>query len=334
MPDPILMGEAFAAAAALAVAVALLFRISSRAEVGTAGAVLAVLSGFYAGLWILGLLPRFPPREDMDRLLLIVLPGAAVAEVVAAEGRRSAWIARGAIAAVTFASPSAVSELAEALEVLSVDAPVVIVFDDLQWTDPSTAELLAFLASRREPARLLIVGTYRPEEVPRGQPLTRVTSELIAHRQASSISLGGLGSEAVDAYLSKRFQGHAFPPELARTLEQRRRHVHAEHTSARRHLLRERDRGGSSAAADVEYPLAGARRRALQQELGDRRFLHDRDQRFEFAEGDSIAGFIGKGRRQAQVGSHGRPDAGEQHSSTHFRQKFATCTDHDCCPFG
>jgi predicted ATPase/DNA-binding winged helix-turn-helix (wHTH) protein len=111
-----------------------------------------------------------------------------------------------------------VRELAEALEALSVDAPVVVVFDDLQWTDPSTAELLSFLSSRREPARLLILGMYRPEEVARGHPLTRVTAELTAHRHASSIALEGLGTEAVGVYLAKRCPGHRFPPELARTL--------------------------------------------------------------------------------------------------------------------
>lgn len=112
-----------------------------------------------------------------------------------------------------------VRELAAALEALSLEKPVVMVFEDLHWTDPSTAELIAFLGIRRDPARLLIVGTYRPEEVPRGHPLTRVTGELIAHRQASSMALGGLASEAIDAYLSRRCPGHTFPPELARTLE-------------------------------------------------------------------------------------------------------------------
>jgi DNA-binding winged helix-turn-helix (wHTH) protein/tetratricopeptide (TPR) repeat protein len=112
-----------------------------------------------------------------------------------------------------------VCELADALEALSVEAPVVIVFDDLQWTDPSTAELIAFLGSRREPAQLLIVGTYRPEESPRGHPLTRLTGELIAHRWASSIVLDGLSSAAVDAYLAQRCPGHSFPQELAPTLE-------------------------------------------------------------------------------------------------------------------
>jgi DNA-binding winged helix-turn-helix (wHTH) protein len=113
-----------------------------------------------------------------------------------------------------------VRELAEALEALSLDAPVVVVFDDLQWTDPSTAELLSFLGGRREPARLLILCTYRPEEVPRGHPLTRVTGELIAHRHASSIALQGLGTEEVGAYLAKCRPGHRFPPDLARTLHQ------------------------------------------------------------------------------------------------------------------
>ncbi len=112
-----------------------------------------------------------------------------------------------------------VCELADALEALSVEAPVVVVFDDLQWTDPSTAELIAFLGNRREPAQLLIVGTYRPEESRRGHPLTRLTGELVAHRLASAIALEGLGVSAVEAYLSKRFAGHGFPPELARTLE-------------------------------------------------------------------------------------------------------------------
>jgi predicted ATPase/DNA-binding winged helix-turn-helix (wHTH) protein len=110
-------------------------------------------------------------------------------------------------------------ELADALEALSMATPVVLVFEDLHWTDPSTAELIAFLGNRREPAQLLMVGTYRPEETVRGNPLTRVTGELIAHRRASSIALEGLGFDAVNAYLSKRCPDHTFPPELARALE-------------------------------------------------------------------------------------------------------------------
>lgn len=109
-------------------------------------------------------------------------------------------------------------ELGEALDVLGADALVILVFDDLQWTDPSTAECVAFLAGRREPARLLLIGTYRTAEVPRSHPISRVTGELIAHRQASSIALDNLGLDAVVAYLSKRFPLHRFPVDLAATL--------------------------------------------------------------------------------------------------------------------
>jgi DNA-binding winged helix-turn-helix (wHTH) protein len=113
----------------------------------------------------------------------------------------------------------AMCELADALEVLSAHAPIVLVLDDLQRVDLATARLITFLSRRREPARLLIIGTYRSREVRRGHPVTKVAAELIAHRLASSIEVGGLSSEDVDAYLSRRYPRRALPAELARTLQ-------------------------------------------------------------------------------------------------------------------
>src|SRR5206468_9686388 len=55
-------------------------------------------------------------------------------------------------------------ELAQALEVLTTDRPLVLVLEDLQWSDLSTVEFLTYMAQRREPARLLVLGTYRPAE--------------------------------------------------------------------------------------------------------------------------------------------------------------------------
>ena len=56
-------------------------------------------------------------------------------------------------------------ELAEALEVITVERPLVLVLEDLHWSDVSTLDLLSMLARRQERARLLIIGTYRPVEV-------------------------------------------------------------------------------------------------------------------------------------------------------------------------
>jgi hypothetical protein len=100
MPDLMLMGEAFAAAAALGLLVTLLFSRSSRVGVASAGAVLAVVAAVPAGLWVLGLLPHLPPADALDRLLVVVLPAAAGAELLAAASAPAGWVARGVVAAL------------------------------------------------------------------------------------------------------------------------------------------------------------------------------------------------------------------------------------------
>jgi tetratricopeptide (TPR) repeat protein len=109
-------------------------------------------------------------------------------------------------------------EIAEAFEALSTERPVVLALDDLQWSDHSTAELISMLGRRRESARLLVMGTYRPGELAKTHPLKRVVAELVAHRQATSLSLDGLAESAVEQYLALRYANNDFPRELASTL--------------------------------------------------------------------------------------------------------------------
>src|SRR5262249_23786111 len=49
-------------------------------------------------------------------------------------------------------------ELAEALEVLTATRPLVLVLEDLHWSDHATLEWLAYVVRRRDPARLLLLG--------------------------------------------------------------------------------------------------------------------------------------------------------------------------------
>ena len=75
-------------------------------------------------------------------------------------------------------------ELADAVEAMTVERPLVLVLEDLHWSDHSTLELLSALARRPEPARLLIVGTYRPPgSLADDHPLRAVVQELRLHRQ-------------------------------------------------------------------------------------------------------------------------------------------------------
>jgi DNA-binding winged helix-turn-helix (wHTH) protein len=75
--------------------------------------------------------------------------------------------------------PRMLREMAEALETLTAETPLVLVLEDLHWSDYATLDLVAMLAQRREPARLLLLGTYRPVEViVRGHPLKTIKQEL------------------------------------------------------------------------------------------------------------------------------------------------------------
>src|SRR6185295_6564468 len=81
-------------------------------------------------------------------------------------------------------------ELSVALDVASAVQPLVLVLEDLQWSDPSTVEALAMLARRREPARLLVVGTYRAAEVVvRAHPLHPMKHELVRQGRAVEVPL-------------------------------------------------------------------------------------------------------------------------------------------------
>jgi predicted ATPase len=96
-------------------------------------------------------------------------------------------------------------ELAEALDALASERPGVLVLEDLHWSDASTVEAIALLARRRDAARLLVLGTYRPVElILHDHPLKTVKQELAAHGQCAEVLLGGLSPEAVAAYLAQR----------------------------------------------------------------------------------------------------------------------------------
>jgi predicted ATPase len=97
-------------------------------------------------------------------------------------------------------------EMAEALEVMAANAPLVLLLEDLHWSDPSTLDLIATVARRNEPARLMILGTYRPVEMLAGEnPLRGMTEELELHQQAMELRLPLLSEAAVAAYVAQRF---------------------------------------------------------------------------------------------------------------------------------
>jgi DNA-binding winged helix-turn-helix (wHTH) protein/predicted ATPase len=107
-------------------------------------------------------------------------------------------------------------EMGEALEALTRDTPLVLILEDLHWSDYSTLDLISYLASQRQAAHLMLIGTYRPVELAvSGHPLLAVKRELLAKQHCEEVPLEYLSEESVGSYLAGRFCDNRFPGALA-----------------------------------------------------------------------------------------------------------------------
>lgn len=129
---------------------------------------------------------------------------------------------------------------------LAARVPLVLVLDDLQWADAASCALLFHLAQNLKDARVLLIGTYRANDVALGRagdrhPLTQVLNELKRYHGDIVIDLDALGDESRRAFVSaiidsepnelgpafrealhRHTRGHAlFTVELLRALQER-----------------------------------------------------------------------------------------------------------------
>ena len=112
------------------------------------------------------------------------------------------------------------------LSELAAERPVLLVLEDLHWADGSTRNLLSFLLSRLRAQRLVIIGSYREEDVHRRHPLRALLAELVRLPALERIELRpfdpadalafveALAEEPLDPYIAadvaERSEGNPF----------------------------------------------------------------------------------------------------------------------------
>jgi predicted ATPase/DNA-binding winged helix-turn-helix (wHTH) protein len=179
---------------------------------GIAEAYLPVLEAFARLL-------REPGTERVMRVLETHAP-TWLLQLPWLNGRDDRETLRGQVLGV--AKNRMLREMAEAVEALTAAAPLVLVLEDLHWSDYSTLDLVAMLASREETARLLVLGSYRSTDAAAAaHPLRALVQGLRVRRQCEDLMPPFLREPHVAAYLAQRFGGHAFPRELAHALRER-----------------------------------------------------------------------------------------------------------------
>ncbi|MFE0178279.1 AAA family ATPase [Streptomyces sp. NPDC059002] len=86
---------------------------------------------------------------------------------------------------------------AQLLERLAADRTLVVAIEDLHWADPSTRDLLGYLVRSLQPSRLLLVATYRTDDIHRRHPLRPFLAELNRTRAVQRLDLPRLGRDEV-----------------------------------------------------------------------------------------------------------------------------------------
>ena len=109
-------------------------------------------------------------------------------------------------------------EFGQALLAVTASRTLILVLEDLHWSDQSTLDLLLWLARSSQPTRLMVIGTWRPAEISHVHTLH---AELAVRTTCRELLLGFLSEPAVAAYVEARFPGRRIPAGLARSLRAR-----------------------------------------------------------------------------------------------------------------
>ena len=166
----------------------------------------------------LGRLGREPGREGLVELLRRQAPTwLAQLPALAASGEREAM--SGPVPGL--AQQSMLREMTETLDSLTASVPLVLVLEDMQWSDPATLDLLAALARRRHAARLLVIATYRPVDESGASAVHALAQELALHRRCEQLPLFPLGVDEVAQCLARRLRVDAVPAALATLVQER-----------------------------------------------------------------------------------------------------------------
>jgi DNA-binding CsgD family transcriptional regulator len=91
------------------------------------------------------------------------------------------------------------------LSVIAASQPLVVILEDLHWSDPASLDLLRHLARSRDRLPVLIVGTYRDDEITREHLLFHFLPLLVREADAERLDLRRLDRTAIASAVGRRY---------------------------------------------------------------------------------------------------------------------------------
>jgi len=113
-------------------------------------------------------------------------------------------------------------EMGELLDRYSERRPLLLVTEDLHWSDRATLQLMDYIARRRGSARLMWLASFRPAEaIALDHPLNPVRHELRLHGLCEEIALDPFSETEVAHYVAQRSPALAGNEAFVRALHER-----------------------------------------------------------------------------------------------------------------
>jgi len=110
-------------------------------------------------------------------------------------------------------------EFGELLDRYTQDRPLLLITEDLQWSDHATVNLINHVARRRGTARWMWLATFRVAEViAEDHPVRAVRHELRLHRLAEEILVDPFSEQELAAYVARRGVGADWPEAFVQAL--------------------------------------------------------------------------------------------------------------------
>ncbi|MFF9221371.1 helix-turn-helix transcriptional regulator [Streptomyces viridosporus] len=108
---------------------------------------------------------------------------------------------------------------ARLLERVATEHTVVLALEDLHWADASTRHLLAYLFRTLRTGRLVVLATYRSDDIHRRHPLRPLLAELDRLRTVRRIELGRFNREEVGRQIAGILDREPDPDHVDRIFE-------------------------------------------------------------------------------------------------------------------
>ena len=184
-------------------------RLDAAFDMAVGGRSLAILIGGDAGVGKSRIVEEFCDRVRLKGAAVATgfclptdgaLPYAPVLGILRGLGRRLDEPQSGS--AGEFAKTVFFETVLQHVVERAEQSPVVIVFEDLHWVDSASSQLFDFLTRNLGDARVLLLGTYRSDDLQQGHPLTPWLAEWTRHPRVSELGIGPLDRTELASFIA------------------------------------------------------------------------------------------------------------------------------------